>query len=44
MLGLVGQDALLDGESGRIGVKVEFGEVDNLQVRVDDQPLQLLSR
>ena len=44
MFGLVGDDALLDGKAGGVGVEVEFGNVLDLQLGVDNQPLELLGR
>lgn len=44
MLGLMGDDALLDGKAGGVGVEVEFGNVLDLQLGVDNQPLELLGR
>ena len=44
MLGFIGEDTLLDREPGRVGIEVELGDIDDFQIRVDDQALQLLGR
>lgn len=41
---LIGQHALLDVEPPRVGVEVELGDVDDLQLRGNDQALELLRR
>lgn len=42
MFGLVGLDALFNVEAVRVGVEVEDGGVDDLEVGVDDQAFELL--
>lgn len=42
MFGFVRQYTLFDGETGGIGIEVEFGNVDDLEIGVNDQALELL--
>lgn len=42
MFGFVGENTLLDGKAAGVGVEVKFGDIDDLEVRIDDETLKLL--
>lgn len=44
VLRLIGLHALFDVEPARVGIEVELGDVDDFQLRGDDEALELLRR